>query len=61
MPDHVHMAVATTDRDLISILHDFKSYTGHVWKRRTGQKHLWQGSFYDHGMRQTERMDALVK
>ena len=61
MPDHVHLVVTITERDLISILHDFKSYTGHVWKRRTGQKRLWQESFHDHGVRRSESMDDLVK
>jgi len=39
MPDHVHIVVSIGERDLIAILHDFKSYTGHIWKRRTGRKH----------------------
>jgi REP element-mobilizing transposase RayT len=61
MPDHVHLVVTIGERDLISILHDFKSYTGHVWKRRTGKTPLWQESFHDHGVRRSEKMDELVK
>ena len=61
MPDHVHLVVTVGEGDLISILHDFKSYTGHIWKRRTGNRHLWQESFHDHGVRRSENMDELVK
>ena len=60
MPDHVQIVVTITDIDLISILRDVKSWTTHVWTKRTGQKHLWQESFHDHGVRRSERMDDLV-
>jgi putative transposase len=61
MPDHVHVVVAIGQSNLISIMKNFKSYTGHIWKHRTGNKQLWQESFYDHGVRQSEKMDDLVK
>ena len=60
MPDHVHIVVTIGEIDLISIIRDFKSWTTHVWKKRTGQKHLWQESFYDHGVRHSETMSNLV-
>jgi putative transposase len=60
MPDHVHLVVTITEIDLISILRDIKSWTTHVWMKRTGQKQLWQESFHDHGVRRSERMDDLM-
>ena len=61
MPDHVHLVVSIGKQDLITILQRFKSYTGHIWTKRTGRKPLWQGSFHDHGVRRTENMDELIK
>ena len=60
MPDHVHLVVTIGDMDLISIVRDFKSWTTHRWKQRTGNRYLWQESFHDHGVRRTEKMDELV-
>ncbi len=61
MPDHIHVVVGIQDVDLIAIMRDVKSWTTHIWKHRTGQQHLWQESFHDHGVRRTENMDELVK
>jgi len=61
MSDHVHLVVSIGEQDLITILQRFKSYTGHVWMKRTGRKPLWQESFHDHGVRRTENMDELIK
>ena len=60
MPDHFHVVVTVGEVDLITILHDFKSWTTTVWRRRTGQKKLWQESFYDRGVRKAESMDDLI-
>ena len=61
MPDHVHALIALHDGDLISIMRNVNSWTTRVWSRRSGEKHLWQGSFHDHGVRRTENIDKLVK
>jgi putative transposase len=61
MPDHLHVVVTINDIDLIAIMRDVKSWTTRMWRQRTGQKHLWQVSFHDHGVRRSERMDELVK
>ncbi len=61
MPDQVHAVISIAELDLIAIVRDFKSYTTRLWKQRTGQVHLWQGSFHDHGVRRSERMDDLVR
>jgi putative transposase len=61
MPDHLHMVVTIGEDDLITVLHGFKSYTTTLWRRQSGQQRLWQESFHDHGVRQSERMDELVK
>ncbi|HYP61967.1 MAG TPA: transposase [Thermomicrobiales bacterium] len=61
MPEHVHLVIVVGEEgDLISILHDFKSFTTNRWRKRTGQNKLWQESFHDHGVRRSERMDELV-
>ncbi len=61
MPEHVHVVISIGEEgDLISILHDFKSFTTNRWRKRTGQDNLWQESFYDHGVRRSERMDDLI-
>jgi putative transposase len=60
MPDHLHLVVTIADTDLVAIMRDVKSWTTRQWTRQTGQTHLWQESFYDHGVRRTERMDTLV-
>jgi putative transposase len=61
MPDHVHLAIQINGTNLITILKRFKSWTGHLWKDRTGESPLWQESFYDHGVRRCENMDDLVR
>jgi putative transposase len=61
MPDHLHAAVTIGGTDLITVLHGFKSYTTTLWRKRSGQPKLWQESFHDHGVRQAERMDELVR
>jgi REP element-mobilizing transposase RayT len=60
MPDHVHAVVAIGTTDLIAIMRDVKSWTTRLWTQRTGEKHLWQTSFHDHGVRQSENMDELI-
>jgi putative transposase len=60
MPDHVHAVVTINDGDLIAIMRDVKSWTTHLWTQRTGEPHLWQQSFYDHGVRRSEHMDELI-
>jgi putative transposase len=61
MPEHVHMVIGIADDgDLMAIIHDFKSFTTNLWRKRTGKRRLWQESFFDHGVRKSERMDDLV-
>ena len=61
MPDHLHLVIAIGEGgDLVAIVRDFKSYTTTFWRKRSGQSVLWQDSFYDHGVRKSERMDDLV-
>lgn len=60
MPDHFHLVVTINDVDLLTILHDFKSFTTNRFRKRTKSDVLWQESFYDHGVRKSERMDKLA-
>jgi putative transposase len=61
MPDHLHAVITIGAVYLITILQGMKSYTTTLWRRRSGEQRLWQGSFHDHGVRRAERMDELVK
>jgi REP element-mobilizing transposase RayT len=61
MPEHLHLVISIGDgADLIAIIHDFKSYTTNRWRKLTGNDKLWQVSFYNHGVRHSERMDTLI-
>jgi putative transposase len=61
MPDHLHAVLTVGNVDLLTLMHGFKSYTTTLWRRRSGQRRLWQESFHEHGVRRTERMDDLVR
>ena len=61
MPDHLHVVVTIDEVDLVAIMRDVKSWTTHIWNKRTGNRKLWQESFHDHGVRRSERMDELIK
>jgi putative transposase len=61
MPDHLHAVITVGDVDLVTILHGIKSYTTTIWRRQSGQQRLWQETFFDHGVRRSERMDGLVR
>jgi REP element-mobilizing transposase RayT len=61
IPDHVHALIAIHQGDLVSIMRNVNSWTTRIWAQLSGDKHLWQGSFHDHGVRRTEKMDEVVK
>jgi len=54
MPDHVHLLLAPTSKNLVDLIGKWKSYSTHlIWKK--GYKGMvWQRSFYDHALRRDE-------
>jgi len=61
MPDHLHLLLqATTPNiDLLRFMDTLKHKTSFQFHARTG-KPLWQTSFYDHILRDTEAPDAVA-
>jgi hypothetical protein len=61
MPDHVHLVVEgqTDGSNCREFARAFKQRTAFAWKKRTGQR-LWQKSFYDHVLRETETVQGVV-
>jgi putative transposase len=62
MPDHLHVVCeAEDDRcDLQAFVRLFKQTTAFEWKRRTGER-LWQSSYHDHVLRETESTRGVVR
>ena len=62
MPAHLHfVAEAEADgADLLAFVHRFKQATGYQWKRQH-RRQLWQPSFYDHVLRDSEDTRAVVR
>ena len=55
MPDHVHLIVEgeAADSDCLAFMRLFKQTTAFYWKQQTGRR-LWQRSFHDHVLRDSE-------
>lgn len=62
MPDHLHIvAEAQHDgSDLLAFVCLFKQTTAFAWKRQHGQP-LWQESFHDHVLRDSEDTRQVVR
>jgi putative transposase len=62
MPDHLHLVCEAEDDgcDLQEFVRRFKQTTAFEWKRRTGRR-LWQSSYYDHVLRETESTRSVVQ
>lgn len=61
MPDHVHLLVqGTTDTaDARGFMAHFKQHTG--WRfRQATRRRLWQGSYYDHVVREEEGVAGVI-
>jgi len=57
MPDHLHL-LAEGD-ELIKFVKEFKQLTGYRYKQKTGEK-LWQKSYYDHILREGEKVKEVA-
>ena len=56
MPDHVHWLVAITKLELPKLVQRVKSLT----TKRIG-KRIWQSGFYDHGIRNDEKLVTVAR
>lgn len=56
MPDHIHWLVAITNIDLLKLVQRVKSFT----TKRIG-KRIWQPGFYDHGIRNDEKLITVAR
>ena len=60
MPDHVHLLVQVRELNLVVAISRWKSFTTKLYRDLGGQGHLWQRSFYDHGIRAGEDLHATA-
>jgi putative transposase len=60
MPDHLHVLIAVSGESLEDTVRRFKSWTTNQWMKSHPGNQLWQPSFYDHGIRSTEKIDDVV-
>jgi REP element-mobilizing transposase RayT len=60
MPDHVHLLVQVQDLDLVTAVSRWKSLTTKRYRDSGAQGPLWQRSFYDHGIRANEDLNAAA-
>ena len=62
MPDHLHVVCEARDDgcDFQEFVRRFKQTTAFEWKRKAGQR-LWQSSFHDHVLRETESTRGVVQ
>jgi putative transposase len=61
MPDHLHVVAEgqSDSSDLLELVRRFKQKTSFDWKARH-RKRLWQDSFHDHILRDSESTKAVV-
>jgi putative transposase len=61
MPDHLHFVAegATDASGLVKFVHVFKQLTGYKY-RQTYNRQLWQTRFYDHIVRSTDDLEAVL-
>lgn len=62
MPDHLHVVCEAEEDgcDFQEWVRLFKQRTGFEWKQRTGER-LWQKSYHDHVLRETEPTRQVVR
>ena len=62
MPDHVHLVVEgeADDSNCVAFVRLVKQTTAFHWKRQTAER-LWQPSFYDHVLRDSESTKDAVR
>jgi len=62
MPDHLHVLLSpkNSGHSLAVWLDRYKSYTTHLFMKRTRQAHLWQRSAHDHICRDGETAEVVL-
>ncbi|MBX3071244.1 MAG: transposase [Thermomicrobiales bacterium] len=59
MPDHLHIVYQVEDGNAISVIGKMKSLTTRMWWEAGGTGRLWQPSFHDHGIRESEDIEGI--
>jgi len=60
MPDHCHLLVYTEGNiTIIDFIKKYKQITGYYFKQKYSKK-LWQKSYYDHIVRDSEDIDEFI-
>jgi REP element-mobilizing transposase RayT len=54
MPDHLHLLISPRGANLSGTLSAWKSYTGHLLRKKGLDGSCWQRGFYDHALRKEE-------
>ena len=62
MPDHLHVVceALSDESDLQAFVQLFKQRAAYAWKQKTGEP-LWQSSYYDHVLRDSESTRSVVR
>ena len=60
MPDHLHIVYQVDEGDVIKAASAMKSLTTRIWWNAGGAGKLWQPSFHDHGIRESDNIDEIV-
>ena len=62
MPDHLHLLCEAEreDADLLPFVSNAKQRSGYAFKKSNGHR-LWQVGFYDHVLRDGDRVPAVIR
>ena len=62
MPDHLHVVceALSDESDLQAFVQLFKQRAAYAWKQEAGEA-LWQASYYDHVLRESESTRSVVR
>jgi len=60
LPDHVHLLLTPDERDLIHEMRAWKTFTTNTLHKIGVRGTIWQPSFYDHVIRQTEDIGEVA-
>ncbi len=61
MPDHLHLLISPRGANLSTTLSSWKSYTGHLLRKKGLEGSCWQRGFYDHALRKEEDVERAAE
>jgi putative transposase len=61
MPDHLHVVLRPSDRDIVRWVNSFKSYSTLVYRGDRARSAVWQPSFYDRLVRSEDEYVGVVR